>query len=85
MINKLHSAANPWKRAAVIYVVLALSVFAFPGGLVQWLDDRNASGWLTAPLAVARGIDSASAAAGVKGLGQALRKRFAAFAGEDQR
>ena len=84
MIDKPHSAANPWVRAAIIYIVLALAVFAFPGGFVSWLDDRNASGWLTAPLAVARGIDRVSAAVGVKGIGQALRKHFATFAGEDE-
>ena len=47
MTGKPHSAANPFGRAAIIYVVLALAVFAFPGGFVSWLDDRNASGWLT--------------------------------------
>jgi len=84
MTDKPHSAANPWTRAAIIYVVLALGVFAFPGGFVSWLDDRNASGWLTAPLALAQAIDKVSAAVGVKGIGQALRKRFATFAGEDE-
>ena len=28
---------------------------------MSWLDDRNATGWLDAPLALARGIDAASA------------------------
>ena len=62
--------------------MLALTVFAFPGGMVDWLDERNASGWLSGPLAFARGIDAASAAVGVKGAGQWLRGRFAAAIGD---
>ena len=42
------------------------------------------SGWLDAPLAIARGIDAVSAAIGVKGVGVALRKRFAAMIGDDE-
>jgi hypothetical protein len=62
---------------------LALVAFCFPGGLVDWLDERNASGWLSAPLALARGVDAASSALGVKEVGQALRKRFTAIVGND--
>ena len=62
--------------------MLGLTVFAFPGGMVDWLDERNASGWLTAPLAVARAVDAASAAVGVKGVGQWLRAQFAAAIGD---
>lgn len=76
------SGANPWLRAGVIYGVLALTAFCFSGGLVDWLDERNASGWLAAPLALARGVDAASAALGVKQVGQGLRKRFAALVGD---
>jgi hypothetical protein len=65
-----------------IYAILALAVFAFPGGMVDWLDEHNQSGALTAPLALARGIDAASSAVGVKAVGAALRKRFAAIVGE---
>ena len=83
MNDTLRSAATPWKRAALIYAVLALCVFAFPGGMVEWLQDHNASGYLDAPLAVVRLVERASAALGVKAVGQALRERFAAFAGED--
>ena len=43
------SAASPWSWARVVYAVLALTVFCFPGGMVDWLDERNASGWLAAP------------------------------------
>ena len=67
-----------------LYAMLLVTVFAFPGGLVSWLDDRNGSGWLTAPLAVMRGVDAASAAVGVKAIGQSLRKAFAAAVGEDE-
>ena len=56
------SSTSPWAWLRVLYAVLALTVFAFPGGMVDWLDERNASGWLSGPLALARGIDAASAA-----------------------
>ncbi len=80
--EKPSSSTSPWAWLRVIYAVLALTVFAFPGGMVDWLDERNASGWLTAPLALARGIDAASAAVGVKGVGEWLRARFAAAIGD---
>jgi hypothetical protein len=76
------SSTSPWAWLRVIYAVLALTVFAFPGGMVDWLDERNVSGWLSAPLAVARGVDAVSAATGVKGVGQWLRARFAAAIGD---
>ena len=72
------------RRIVWIYAALALIVFAFPGGLVSWLDDRNTSGWLDAPLAVMRGVDALSEAIGVKPIGQRLRKTFAAAVGEDE-
>ncbi len=72
-------AASPWRWARALYAVFALIVFCFPGGMVDWLDERNASGWLSAPLAVARAIDAASAAVGTKAVGEALRGRFAAW------
>ena len=59
-------------------------MFAFPGGIVDWLDERNGSGWLDAPLAVARGIDAVSAAVGVKRVGTELRKRFKTVVGDDE-
>ena len=78
-------AASPWRRISVIYAILALAVFAFPGGIVDWLDEHNSTGWLDAPLAIARGVDAVSAAAGVKAVGQGLRKQFSSVvgAGED--
>ncbi|MGO9769663.1 MAG: hypothetical protein ACLPSW_08950 [Roseiarcus sp.] len=78
------SATNPWSWARVVYAVFALTVFCFPGGMVDWLDERNASGWLAAPLALARGVDAASAAVGAKGVGQGLRKWFAQVVGDSE-
>ena len=80
----LAPAASPWPRILIVYAILALALFAFPGGIVDWLDERNATGWLDAPLAIARGVDAASAAVGVKAVGQSLRKRFAAIIGDDE-
>ena len=71
------------RRIFALYVILAVAVFAFPGGLVSWLDDRNRTGWLDAPLGLTRAIDAASAAVGVKPVGQRLRKAFAAAVGEE--
>ena len=78
------TTTSPWRWARVVYAAFALIVFCFPGGMVDWLDERNASGWLSAPLAVARAIDKVSAAAGTKAIGEALRKRFAAWVGESE-
>ncbi|HEY3718736.1 MAG TPA: hypothetical protein VGL41_01200 [Roseiarcus sp.] len=78
------ASTSPLRRILVIYAILGLVWFAFPGGLVDWLDEHNSTGWLAAPLALARGIDAASAATGVKQVGQSLRKRFAAIIGDDE-
>jgi hypothetical protein len=78
-----NSTSFPWRWAAILYSVLFLAAFAFPGGLVDWLDDRNLSGSLSAPLAIARGIDAVSSALGVKMVGAELRRRFAAAIGEN--
>jgi hypothetical protein len=75
------SATSPWSWARAIYAVLALSAFCFPGGMLDWLDERNAGGWLAAPLALARGLDAASAALGAKEVGEGLRKWFAQTVG----
>ena len=72
-------------RLVAIYAILAIAIFAFPGGLESWLDDRNASGWLNAPLGIMRGVDAVSTALGVKGAGQQLRAGFARVAGGDAR
>ncbi len=76
------SATSPWSWVRAVYAVFALTVFCFPGGLVDWLDERNASGWLAAPLALARGVEAASATVGMKGVGEGLRKAFARAVGD---
>jgi hypothetical protein len=78
------STTSPWSWVRVVYAVLALTAFCFPGGLVDWLDERNAAGWLAAPLALARGVEAASAAVGAKRVGEALRHGFARAVGEGQ-
>ena len=83
MPNSARSRSRPWPRVALIFGVLALTVFAFPRGFVSWLEERNGSGWLAAPLGVARGVEAVSAALGVEAVGEDLRKRFAAWIGED--
>ena len=72
------------RRIFALYVIFAVALFAFPSGLVSWLDDRNRSGLLDAPLGLARAIDAASAAVGVKPVGQRLRKAFARAIGEEE-
>ena len=74
-------AANPFRQLLPVYVGLALALFAFPGGVREWLEERNASGWLAAPLVVVAQIEAVSAAAGVKPLGERLRAQFAAAIG----
>ncbi len=76
------SAVSPWSWARVVYAVFALTLFCFPGGMVDWLEERNASGWLGAPLALARGVDAASAALGAKRVGEGLRQWFATAIGQ---
>ncbi len=71
------------RRLLAVYAILAISVFAFPGGLEGWLDDRNGSGWLNAPLGVMRGVDAVSTALGVKAIGQRLRGGFRNMVGGD--
>jgi hypothetical protein len=72
------------RRIAAVYAILALAVFVFPGGFVNWLEERNDRGWLAAPLTLARGIEAISGAVGVKRVGQALRARFAATVGDNE-
>jgi hypothetical protein len=72
------------RRLFAVYAIFAVAIFAFPGGLESWLDDRNASGWLNAPLGFMRGIDAVSTAVGVKGVGRTLRAGFARVAGDDR-
>jgi hypothetical protein len=78
-------AANSLSRwFLAIYAILALAAFAFPGGLRDWLEERDAGGRLWLPLAIARQIETASQAVGVKPIGEALRRRFGEAIGGDQ-
>ena len=83
--RRVRPASAPYARRRIltIYAILAVAALAFPGGLVDWLDERNVSGWLSAPLAFARGVDAVSSAIGVKQVGQGLRKRFSALVGDE--
>ena len=79
------TAANNIRRwMLTIYAILALAAFAFPAGLRDWLEERNGSGRLWLPLAVARGIEAASQAVGVAQVGQGLRQRFQQLIGDDK-
>jgi hypothetical protein len=67
---------HPLRWIVVIYAILALTVFAFPAGLRDWLEERDAGGKLWLPLAIARQIEAASDAVGVKPVGERLRAWF---------
>ena len=71
-------------RLFAVYAILAITVFAFPGGLTDWLDDHNHTGWLDAPLAAMRVVDAASAAVGVKAVGERLRTQFRSAIGDGE-
>jgi len=76
---------TPLKRRIIaVYAILAIVVFAFPSGLISWLDDRNGSGWLNAPLALMRGVDAVSSTIGLKAVGRRLRDGFRSVIGEDE-
>ncbi len=71
-------------RILVVYAILFLAWFAFPGGVIAWMDDHNRSGWLDAPRAFAGALDSASSAIGVKQVGEKLRATLAVWLEGDQ-
>lgn len=71
-------------RILAVYAILGLAWFAFPGGIVAWVDDHNRSGWLDGPRAVAGAVDAASSAVGVKQVGEKLRATFAGWLEGDQ-
>jgi hypothetical protein len=71
-------------RLLAFYAILAITVFVFPGGMTSWLDDHNRPGWLDVPLSLMRKVDAASAAVGVKGVGERLRSRFRSAIGDDE-
>ena len=70
--------------SSVIYCILALTAFAYPAGLRDWLEERDSGGRLWLPLAIARQIETASDAIGVKSVGVRLRAWFGQLIGDDQ-
>ena len=74
--------AGPLPWIVTIYAILALTAFAFPAGLRDWLEERNANGRLWLPLAIARQIEAASNAIGVAPIGADLRRRFGKLIGD---
>ena len=79
------AAANrPLRWIVVIYCVLALTAFAYPAGLRDWLEERDSGGRLWLPLAIARQIENASDAIGVKPVGVRLRAWFGKLIGEEE-
>jgi hypothetical protein len=75
---------RPLRWIVVIYAVLALTAFAYPAGLRDWLEERDSGGRLWLPLAIARQIETASDAIGVKSVGVRLRASFGRLIGEDE-
>jgi hypothetical protein len=77
------TAANrPLRWIVTIYAIFALTAFAFPAGLRNWLEERDAGGWLWLPLAIARQIEAASNAIDLKPAGEHLRDGFGRLIGE---
>jgi hypothetical protein len=75
---------RPLRWIVVIYAVLALTAFAYPAGLRDWLEERDSGGRLWLPLAIARQIETASDAIGVKSVGVRLRAWFGRLIGDDE-
>jgi hypothetical protein len=69
---------SPWDWGVVIYSVLALAVFSFPGGVLKFMEERSGDSLLSAPTQLMRAIDHASAAIGLSEVGAELRGAFAA-------
>jgi hypothetical protein len=76
------AANRPLRWMVTIYAILALTAFAFPAGLRDWLEERDSGGKLWLPIAIARQIESASHAVGVKPVGARLKAWFAALIGD---
>ncbi|HTZ66884.1 MAG TPA: hypothetical protein VMB83_05340, partial [Roseiarcus sp.] len=62
---KQRTCDTPRDWAVVVYSVLGLAVFCFPGGVLDFLEERNGGGWLAAPVQVMRAFDRASGAIGL--------------------
>ncbi|WP_158816176.1 hypothetical protein [Methylocapsa sp. S129] len=78
------AANRPLRWIIPIYAILALAAFAFPAGLRGWLEDRDTDGRLWLPIAIARQIEAASDAVGVKPVGAHLRAWFGKLIGDDE-
>jgi hypothetical protein len=78
------AANHPLRWIVVIYCVLALTAFAYPAGLRDWLEERDSGGRLWLPLAIARQIETTSDAIGVKSVGVRLRAWFGRLIGDDE-
>jgi hypothetical protein len=78
------AANRPLRWIVTIYAILALTVFAFPAGLRDWLEERDAGGRLWLSLAIARQIEAASDAVGVKPIGERLRAWFGGLIGGEE-
>jgi hypothetical protein len=74
---------SPRDWAVVIYSVLGLAVVCFPGGVLDFLEERNNRGWLSAPVQLMGALDRASAAVGLSEIGAELRSAFAAEIEQD--
>jgi hypothetical protein len=75
---------RPWRWIVTTYAILALTAFAFPAGLRDWLEEHDSGGKLWLPLAIARQIEAASDAVGVKPVGVRLKAWFAALIGDEE-
>jgi hypothetical protein len=78
------AANRPLRWILPIYAILALAAFAFPAGLRDWLEERDSGGRLWLPIAIARQIEAASDAVGVKPVGAHLKAWFGRLIGDDQ-
>jgi len=81
---KQRKVDNSRDWAVVIYSVLGLALFAFPGGVLDSLEDRNADGFLWAPILIVKTIDELSNAVGLSVVSADLRRAFATQVDQDQ-
>ncbi len=77
-------ADTPRDWAIVVYSVLGLAVVFFPGGALDFLEERNGGGWLTVPIQAMKAVASVSAAIGFSEVGEDLRRAFAAVIEPDE-
>jgi len=79
------TARSPWRAIAVVVMVLALMLFAFPTAVVDWVSERCPEGPVCeAALAAAGVIEEASYAIGLAPAAQDLRDTVRGFLGIDR-